>query len=761
MAIYSNYFEFRLTEYSGMPGSGFKTTSNTILTFGDIMNRFFYPLSIAVLGVGAGSSNLAKNIIHNCQEMGYIGDIIPVGKNPGVVFGKKIITDPELLPQGIDLAVILVPSHLVGQYLDICGSKGIHRAIVSTAGYREFNDTNNSAESDLLNSAKRHRIRFIGPNCIGIINTGSGLCTPFNPINTKNFKKGPVSLIVQSGGVANQVAHSFSDEHIGFSKVISIGNKLDLDEISFIEYLIDDEDTEQIYLYLESIDDGRKLMEIAGKSPKPIIILKSNISRTASKVAKSHTAALSNNDRIVKGALRQAGIIRVSTIHEMIVTAKALRLPELKGRRLVAISLSGGFSVMLGDACEKYGFTCPDLPESLIRKIESFRRGGVIRMTNPMDFGDIHSMEALIFALQECLALDDIDGMVLSIMYGPEIAKMFGDEMSRLDKLLDVFAGISKKYNKPIGLSFFAERRYVEQLKAVNTYPVFNNPEESVHAIKILREYSSRRFCEPSDNRTEESRSQFEKIRSIVKVLPENKELNRSITTEDSGLNVIEKAIKNGRTTLSEYESKQFLASYQIPVTRELKVTNEESLINAAETIGYPIVLKGCSSDIFHKTENNLVMLDIRNENEAIAASKKIFSVMNQTDSTVLVQEMVKGSRELAAGLIRDPHFGPCVMFGIGGIFAEILKDITFRVAPLDQYDVLDMISEIKGNKILSAVRGMEAVDISILTDILLALGKIGMENESIKEIDINPLIVSGNKPVAVDAMVVLKSQQK
>lgn len=723
-----------------------------------MMKHFFYPSAIAVFGVGSGSSNLAKNIIHNCLKMGYTGNILPVGKNPGVVFDKKILTNPEDLPEGIDLAVILVPSHLVGKYLDVCGSKGIRHAVISTGGYREFKETNNSAEATLLETAKRHGIRFIGPNCIGIINTGSGLCTPFNPINTKNFKKGIVSIVAQSGGVANQVAHSFSDEHIGFSKIMSIGNKLDLDEIDFIEYLMDDEDTKQIHLYLESIDNGRKLMHVAKKSTKPIVILKSNVSQTASEVAKSHTAALSNNDRIVEGAMRQAGIIRVNTIHEMTVCAKALRLPELKGNRLVAISLSGGFSVMLGDACEKHGFKCPALPESLIHKIESFRRGGVIRMTNPMDFGDIHTIEALIFALKECLALDNIDGMVLSIMYGPEIAKMLGKEMAKLDKLLDIFTQISKEANKPIGLSFFAERRYIEQLKAVNTFPVFNDPEESVLAIKMLWDYSRKKIFKQTSENDEQSCIQFKKNVDITNMSPEKGNLQSDSITENVGMNLIEKIMIKGRTNLSEYESKQFLASYQIPITQEMQVTNEVSLIKAAGKVGYPIVLKGCSSDIFHKTEKNLIGVNIRNEDEALIAFKKISSRMNGTESSILVQEMVKGKQELVVGLINDPHFGPCVMFGLGGIFTEILKDVSFRIAPLDPYDALDMINEIKGHKILGAVRGMEAVDINILTDILITIGKIGMENENIKEIDINPLIISGNKPVAVDALVVLKA---
>ena len=456
------------------------------------MRKFFYPSAIAVFGVGNGPVNLGKNIIHNCLEMGFEGRIYPVGKNSGTVCGREIITEPKALPEDIDLAVILIPAHLVAETLDICGRKGIRHVIVSTGGYSEFKEKNNPAENDLLRTARQHRIRFIGPNCIGIINTGSGLCTPFNPINTKNFKKGSVSLIAQSGGIANQTAHYFSDEHIGFSKIISAGNKLDLDETDFIEYLQDDKDTKQIHLYLESINDGRKLMRMAKISTKPIVMLKSNVSRTASDVARSHTAVLTKDDGVGKGAMKKVGVMGGESIQKRTVGEKAFRLPPLKGNRLVAISLSGGFSVVLGDACEKHGFQCPALPESLIRKIESFRRGGVIRMSNPMDFGDIHSVEALIFSLRECLALDDIDGMALSFMYGPEMAKMLGKEIAEPDKFLDIFKQISNDVGKPMALSFFAERCQIEQLKALNTFPVFNDAAESILALKMLRDYSQK-----------------------------------------------------------------------------------------------------------------------------------------------------------------------------------------------------------------------------------------------------------------------------
>ncbi len=453
------------------------------------MKQFFYPESIAVFGAADNPLNLAKNIVCNCLSMGFQGEILPVGREPGVVHGKRILTEPEQLPEGIDLAVILVPARFVADVLHLCGAKGIRHAIISTGGYREFSGRETSLEQDMVQAAKEHNIRFIGPNCIGVICTNSNLCTPFNPMRSEGFRKGRASLIVQSGGVTTQCAYNFSDEYLGFSKVISVGNKLNLMETDFVEYLLEDEDTEQIHLYLESIQDGRKLMALVKNAAKPVVIFKSNVSRTSCEIAFSHTAALSNDDRIVKGALRQAGVVRVDHIEHLTIAARALQLPPLHGNRLAVISMSGGFSVILGDACEKYGFTCPTLPDELIQKIESFRRAGVIRMSNPMDFGDVHDIKALIFAMRSCLALEMIDGVVLSFMYEPEMMRIFGEGVGTPKQILNVVRKIAEEFNKPISLSFFAEKRHVEAFQRENLYPVFHDPVESVHGLYLLREY--------------------------------------------------------------------------------------------------------------------------------------------------------------------------------------------------------------------------------------------------------------------------------
>jgi acyl-CoA synthetase (NDP forming) len=462
------------------------------------MRKFFYPSSIVVFGVADKRTNLAQNIIVNCRELGFKGNIYPVGKSPGVVYGREIITDPESLPSDIDLAVILVPAQVVADTLDICGRKGIRHAVISTAGFREFDEVNNTAERDMLAVTKRYGIRFLGPNCIGVICTGSGLCTPFNPLEPRRFKKGPVSLIIQSGGVTTQCAYTFSDEHVGFSKLISAGNKLMIDEIDLLEYLMEDEETEQIHLYLESIEHGREFLRLAESSRKPIVIFKSNVSPTAAEVAKSHTAALSNDDAIVDGALKQAGIIRAEDIRDMTVCAKALQLPPLRGNRLAALSLSGGFSVIMGDACEKYGFTCPALPRELLNKIESYRRAGVIRMSNPMDLGDVHDIEALIFTLRSCLALDYIDGLAMSLMYEPQMITLFGRGMGNPEQIASFFKYLSEESKKPVAVSVVCERQYLDEFKQAGIFPVFNDPIECIRALRALKDYWHGRHAEDS-----------------------------------------------------------------------------------------------------------------------------------------------------------------------------------------------------------------------------------------------------------------------
>jgi len=454
------------------------------------MKNFFYPSNIAVFGVADHPRNLGKNILLHCLEMGFEGELYAVGKRSGQVFGKTILTDPYKLPHGIDLAVILIPAKYVAEALEACGQKGIRNVIISTGGFRELSGAPSKAEKEVLSVARHYGIRFIGPNCIGVICPESGVCTPFNPIQAKRLQPGHIGLIIQSGGVTTQAAYYFSEEYVGFSKLISAGNKLDLNENDFLEYLISDDETRQIHLYLESIDDGRRLLKLARSSPKPIVIFKSNVTRTAATAAYSHTAAIANDDRVVEGALRQAGVLRVDGFEDLVVAAKALALPPLKGNRLAVLSFSGGFSVILADACENNGFTCPSLPKELVAELERYRRAGVIRLSNPMDLGDIHDLKGLVMALRGCLELDIIDGVVLGLLYERQIERIFGRKIGAPRQILEFLRSLALDKKKPIALSLFAQKRDIEEFKKFNhIFPVFNNPAESVRALAFLREY--------------------------------------------------------------------------------------------------------------------------------------------------------------------------------------------------------------------------------------------------------------------------------
>lgn len=454
------------------------------------MRQFFYPGSIAIFGVADTPRNLGKSIILNCQSAGFKGEIYPVGRKSGNIYGCEIIAEPESLPMNIDLAVILIPAKAIPETMKVCGRKGIRHVVISSGGFKEFNDVDNQVAEDVHAAARQYGVRFIGPNCIGVICTNSCLCTPFNRFEPQSFKKGKVSVISQSGGVATQCAYVFSEEHVGFSKIISAGNKQDINEIDLLRYLIDDADTEQIHLYLESIDDGKELMRLAKESKKPIVLFKSNVGQTSSLIAKSHTAALSNNDRVVEGALKQANIVRVDDIHDMTVCAKALSLPPLRGNRLVAISQSGGFAVILGDLCERYGFECPELPRKFLDRIESQRRAGVIRITNPMDLGDIFTIKAVIEMLVDNLSLDNIDGIVLSLIYHERMSLFsLDDEILTPENILENIKPVCERVGKPIALSIFTERHSIEKFKRIGIFPVFNDPHESVRALRMLGDY--------------------------------------------------------------------------------------------------------------------------------------------------------------------------------------------------------------------------------------------------------------------------------
>ena len=383
------------------------------------MEKFFYPRSVAVIGVSVNRNNLGKNIIRNLINFNFTGSFYAVSQERGSLAGNPIYPSVSEIPDEIDLALILVRAQDVVDVAEQCGKKGIRRVIISSAGFSESGSEKETLDKNLREICDNYGIRVVGPNCMGLANTDNGLCLPFTPEIPDLWQKGPLGIISQSGTVAVEYARRASVEKVGVSKMASIGNKFDLDEVDYLEYFLKDSETQIIFLYLESFSRGRKLLDLALSSDKPILLHKSNISELSRPLAQSHTNALAGNDEVAEFALRQAGIIRVRSLEETFNCIKVLLLPVLRGNRMAVLSPGGGIGVQAADACHDNGFELPSLPNYLKEWIKAQGRSGVISPTNPIDLGDIYDPNTYQLLFDKLIKAEEIDGIYYDIGYTP------------------------------------------------------------------------------------------------------------------------------------------------------------------------------------------------------------------------------------------------------------------------------------------------------------------------------------------------------
>ncbi|NIO69953.1 MAG: hypothetical protein GTN71_13240, partial [Anaerolineae bacterium] len=447
------------------------------------MDKIFNPNSIVVIGVSERPTNMGRNIVANLLEFGYGGEIHVVGQRGGVVFGHRIRTSIEELPQGIDLAVILTPASTVPDLMDACGRQGIRRVVIESGGFGEFSAEGKELSERLCVVASKWDIRFVGPNCISVINMDSGVCLPFVRLQRHTLKKGRVSVVSQSGGITIVYTNLLSSAGLGISKAISMGNKLDLDETDYLAYLLEDENTDIICLHLESIQDGRRLLELARSSSKPILLHKTNVGQASAHIAQSHTAALANDDRIVSAAARQAGMIRARNFRSMVNYAKGLSLPPVKGNTLIAIARSGGRAVVAADMAAAFGFDLYPFPHDFREKVKGLFRAQVIEPTNPLDLGDLFDFRIYMNILEECLKIEDVDAVLMGHTYSSLL------ERKGTQRLAHAVQELSQKYNKPVALCPFSEgEEEVLSLKKELEYPTFSEIDEAMEALAVSRD---------------------------------------------------------------------------------------------------------------------------------------------------------------------------------------------------------------------------------------------------------------------------------
>jgi acetyltransferase len=726
---------FHFSFQSSMRHPGFEEASQGLRKFfcflngGSGMRGFFSPHSVAIVGVSETPGNLGRRIVKNLHEFAFEGIIYQVGRRGGTAFGRRIYHSIADIPDQVDLAVILVPARFVPGVLGECGKKGIHRAIIETAGFSEYGPEGQAIERELVSVAKQHGIRFIGPNCIGVTNLHNGLVVPFAGLKDV-FSRGKISIISQSGGVGLSYLNVLASESIGLGRFVSVGNKLDVDECDLLEFLIEDDKTDIICIYLEGFSDGRRLMEIARRTSKPILLHKSNVGELAAEIAHSHTASLSGDDNVVSSALDQVGIARLDNANTLVNYLKMLPLPAVKGNRLAILSRSGGHAVIAADVCENEGFSLAHFPEPFLREIEKHFRASVIRLSNPLDLGDLFDFDVYLRIVEETLKLEEVDAVVFWHIY---VSGVDSEKSQALFRRIDE---LSFKYNKPVAICVSTDQEEMSKIRKNLQHPVYTEPDDAIHSLALVRDFDHLARKEP--------------------VLPKG-ELDHQVIQK-----ILDQCRQENRDPLLN-ESLVILSSAGLAVGDFLLASAVEEAVAAAGCLGAPLAMKLVAQEASHKTDIGGVLLGLEGADaieEAFLQMQKVAQKARiRGPVQVLLQPMVKDAMEIILGARRDQTFGPVALVGLGGVWVEVLKDVSIRLVPFGDHEADGMIEKLSAYPLLRGVRGQVPRDLAAIRQGLYAVARLIHTFEEIVELDVNPLLVmgEGQGALAVDGRLGLK----
>jgi len=453
------------------------------------MRKLFYPDSVAVVGASAAENNFGRNIVQNLITWEFKGDIYPVNPRGEEVLGLKAYTSVEEIPGKVDLVVAFVPARVVPEVMEQSARKGVTRMAIPSGGFSEYGEKGDELTCQVRDLADGFGIRFVGPNCLTIINAENGLCLPF--LTTQKRRLGRISIISQSGGVGLSLIMFLDNVSRGFNKFVSVGNKVSLDELDFLEYLGQDPGTGVICMFLESVVRGNRFLEVASKLEKPLIMYKANTTVVGAATAASHTAALANDDAVLEGMVNQAGIIRVDAIKKLMDMASAFELPPMRGNRIAVVSQAGGYSVLTADEAYRRGFEFPVLSSDMLDDFREHVTADVIKLGNPLDLGDIHSGDAILYAIDRVMAQENVDGVVAVLLRRAD--SKYEGAYSRLSReIYGDIGDIIRKRDKPLALALITQCHYLRHVQSRMDYPIFEFPEEAVEALAILRDYHQR-----------------------------------------------------------------------------------------------------------------------------------------------------------------------------------------------------------------------------------------------------------------------------
>lgn len=697
----------------------------------------FNPKSIAIIGASETPGKAAERRTRSLLESGFRGRVYLVNPKRNKLFGQKAYPSIAEIKGRIDLAMIIIPGRFIPQAVADAAQKGAKAVIIITAGLGESGPEGKEIEARIMEAADRHGVKVVGPNCSGMYSASAKI----NMLGIPTINPGKISVVAQSGNVIDALTHLAKRKGQGFSKIISLGNAIGARFHEIVEFLAQDDPTEVILLYIESVRDGHKLVQAARKASirKPIIALKVGRTTAGQRASASHTGALAADDRIVAAGFEQAGIIRVFHVDEMFDLAEALvNCPPAQGDRVAILSEGGGDNSVAADIAEQKGLRVPVLDQATQDRITPHLLAGM-PAHNPIDYGGTAEENPLVVAetVAQVMSDDRIDQVFITGFFGgfqDIIAPHVGPvEIRAATRLVDLV----KEHQKPLIIhSAYANDDYA--------------------SLKVLRESGI-----PVLAGTDRAGS----IMAGLAAQAGNKQKPGPIRSKSGGRNkakeVFDQVRSDSRTNLLETESRSVLEAYQIPLPPVQLLTGPEQAAEAVRRFDHPLACKIVHPDILHKTDVGGVKLNLQGETEVRSAYLEISRQAGkaaQAEKTVgvLASPMAEPGLECIFGIVRDPSFGPVVMFGLGGIMVEVFKDVSFGVCPLTKDDIERMITSLRGFRMLTGVRGKKASDLKLIRGLIQKLSIIALENPEIQELDLNPVIVHPKGCSIVDSRLII-----
>ncbi len=704
------------------------------------LEKIFSPASIAIVGASETPGKAAERRTRSLLEGGYPGKVFLINPKREKLFGRKAYPSLEAVPEPVDLVMIVIPAPFIPDVITQCVEKQAKGAIIITAGLGETGEEGKKIEAEILENAAKGGVRIIGPNCSGMFSRSARM----NLLGVPPIEPGPVAIIAQSGNIIDSLTHYAKVQGIGFSKIISAGNAIGVKFHEYIEYLGEDPDTKVICMYMEGIKEGDKLVAVARRvtRKKPIIALKVGRSGAGARAAASHTGSLAADDKVVQAAFEQAGILRVTNVDVMFDLAECFsKLPLPRGRRVAIMSEGGGDNSVAADNAEAHGLEVPVLSKETQEKIRPFLLKGMPAQ-NPIDYGGTaeENPHMITECCRVCMETDEVDAVYITGFFGG-FKEIIAPHVEAFEiQTAKDLTGFVKSYKKPIILHTSFAHEPFESLRILkeNGIPVFASSERTAFCLGAMAKAGERILGGKDET-------------SMVREGERNRE----------AAGILSSLKKKGVQNLLETEARAILQAYNISVPRADLVKSAEEAVQAADVMGYPVALKIVSRKIVHKSDVGGVKInvksadDVRRAFEEVVANALKVAAKDEIEG-LLVTPMAKTGQECIIGMTRNPQFGPVVMFGLGGIFVEVLKDVAFRVAPLSPSDAEEMIRQIQGYPLLQGVRGQAPKDTEAIKAILLGISRLAVENPEIQEMDLNPVIVHEKGASIVDARIIM-----